>query len=244
MKNLKITLHNCKQELNQIKEELKNLPEGHLGKKRAYYYQIIKKKHIGITRNNALIRQLCRKKYLQARLVQLENNISKPLSSINNSTPQELISSFPKAYQDAPIDYYYHPSIESWQAKSPKQNTINTENAIYTSTSDIQFRSMSERTIAEQLENNGLPYHYDTVIQLGGKKISPDFIIKNPFTAKTFIWEHFGAFNQERYADSMNDKMSTYMNNGFVPSENLISTYEYHLRKPHCIQELIEQIIL
>ena len=245
MKNIKSILNSYQHELDELTEELKNSPEGHLGMKGSYYYQIIKRHQIGITKNTSLIRQLCRKKYLQVRIEQLENNISKPISKFNFSSPKELINLLAKAYQDVPENYFYHPSIKTWQSKPTQQNTINPENAKYTSNGDdIQFRSMSERTIADQLESYGTPYRYDTVVQLGDKQMSPDFIIKNPFTGKTFIWEHFGAFNQEKYADSMNDKIDFYMNHGFTPSENLIITYEYHIRNPHRIQNLIEQLLL
>jgi len=244
MKKIKIILKDYNQELVEINKELKNSPEGSLGKKKSYYYQITREKHIGITRNVPLTRQLCRKKYLQARKIQLENNISRPLSQFDFRTPSELIASLPKVYQDIPIDYFYHPSIAPWQAEIPERNTIAPENAQYTSNNGTQLRSMAEREIADQLESYGLPYHYDTIIYPGGKKVAPDFIIKNPFTRETFIWEHFGAFDQENYADSMNYKMDLYMNCGPVPSENLITTYQYHIRNPRRIQNLIEQTIL
>ena len=243
MKN--INFEHCKQELNDLKKEFKNSPEGYLGIKRSnYYYLITKEKQIGITRNKPLIRQLCRKRYLQERIAQLENNISKPISEFDHRTPRELINSLPKAYQTVPDDYFYHPSIAAWKAETYKENTINPENLIYSSNDDMEFRSIAERSIAEQLDNYGLPYRYDTVIKIGGKTVSPDFIIKNPHTGKTFIWEHFGAFHKKEYADYMNNKMHLYMKKGLIPSENLISTYGYHIRVIRRIQKLIEEIIL
>ena len=244
MKNIENILINCERELREINEELKSSPEGHLGIKRSYYYQVIKRKPIGITKDTTLIRKLCRKKYLLARKAQLENNISKSLSEFDFRTPKELIASFSKAYQSVPEDYFHHPSIVAWQAKTFEKNTIDSEGAKYISTNGTELRTMSEWKIAEQLESYGLPYHYDTIIYLNGRKKSPDFIIKNPFTNKTFIWEYFGAFDQKGYSDYMNNKMDLYMKAGFIPSENLIVTYQYHLRDTRRIQNLIEDIIL
>ena len=242
---IKVKLNNYKKELLQIAKELKTLPSGHLSKRKSCYYQYVtKEKQVGITKKPELIRQLARKKYLQARKAQLENNLSKPLSEFDFSTPKELIASLPNAYKDLPESYFYHPSIEAWLANPPNKNTINPEHAKYNSSSDIQFRSIAERIIAEILAEYGLPHHYDVVIKINGKKVSPDFIIKNPFTGKTYILEHFGAFNKEGYADSMNNKMDHYEKNGFTQFENLITTYEYHIRETQLIRDLIEQIIL
>ena len=242
MKNI---LKNHKQEINEMKEEFSISPKGHLGiKGSSYYYQIIQGKHISITKDKKLIRQLCRKRYLQERIAQLENNISKPISEFDFRTPKELIATFPKAYQTVPEDYFHHPSIAAWKAAPTKENTINPENLVYSSNDDIEFRSIAERSIAEQLDHYGLPYRYDTVIKIKGKEVSPDFIIINPHTGKEFIWEHFGSFHKKEYEDSMTTKMDLYMRKGLVPSENLITTYQYHIRDIRRIQKIIEEIIL
>jgi len=244
MQSIKNALKKYKQELDRINKELKTLPPGHLGEKRSYYYHINKEKHVGITRKPKIIRQLARKKYLLARKAQLERNLSKPLNEFNLSTPTEIIASLPDIYKTLPESYFYHPSIEPWLANPPRKNSLNPEHAKYNSSNNIQFRSLMERIIAEVLNEFNLPYHYDAVIEIGDKLVSPDFIIKNPFTGETFIWEHFGAFNQEDYAKSMNEKMNRYIENGFGPLENLIATYEYHIRDTQRIREIIEQIIL
>ena len=166
------------------------------------------------------------------------------LRHLNLSTPKELIASLPNVYKKLPESYFHHPSIEAWIAADPKKNTINLDHAKYNSSNDIQFRSLAERTIAEILAEYGLPYHYDVITKIGGKEVSPDFIIKNPFTGKIYILEHFGAFDKDNYAESMNNKMVRYTKNGFTPFENLISTYEYHIRETQLIRDSIEQIIL
>jgi len=244
MKMMLKILNQYIQELEQIDAELATLPEGSLIRKKSYYYHVINRKQVGITRNIKLIIQLCRKRYLLIRKAQLENNIvATSPETLDTRTPQELIASLPKAYRDVPISYFYHPSIEKWLAKESRKNTHYPENAIY-SYNDINFRSMAERTIAEQLDKYGIPYQYEPTFDMGTKQVSPDFIVKNPFNNKTVIWEHFSAFNQEKYAEVMNDKMDTYINLGFTQFENLIATYQYHIRNPKRLHELIEQIIL
>jgi len=244
MKNLYMMLDNHIREIEQINEELETLPEGYLIRKRFYYYHVVKDKQTGITRNIKLTKQLCRKRYLLIRKIQLENNI-KALTPADLDTriPRELIASLPKAYQNLPESYFYHPSIEVWLETPQSTNNLYLENAVYTY-NGINFRSLAERIIAEHLDKYGLLFRYDSIYKLNNNQISPDFFIKNPFNNKTVVWEHFGAFHKEKYADSMNNKMDRYINHGYSQLENLIATYQYHIRKPERIQNLIEQIIL
>jgi len=242
MKSVMNTLKKYSTELQATKRELKALPEGYLIKKRSYYYHAIKSKQTGITFNIELIQQLCRKRYLLIRKAQLENYLTATLpEDLDIRTPQELIASLPKAYQTVPIHYFYHPEADKWQGRL-RTTDLYPETAVYTY-NGIHFRSMSERTIAEQMDKYGLLYRYEPIFGLMEMDVSPDFLVKNPFTNKTVIWEHFGAFNQSKYADDMNNKMDAYLNQGFDPSADLITTYQYHIRKPERIQKLIEEMM-
>lgn len=103
---------------------------------------------------------------------------------------------------------------------------------------------MSERMIAEQLVKFGLPYKYDTVLNLNYSTVSPDFVIINPFNGQTFVWEQFGAFHDLKYTDQMNDKMDAYLQQGYIEGVHLITTFEYHLRNLERVRALIRQVIL
>jgi len=231
-------------EIDDMNKEFETLPMGYLVQKKSTYYHVIDRKQVGISKNTALIKQLCRKKYLLIRKVQIETNISATSpEELDTRTPQELIASLPKAYRTVPVSYFYHPSIEEWLTKPWRKNELYPESAIYEH-NDINFRAMAERIIAEQLDKYGLLYRYDPVYNLGNEQVSPDFLVKNPWNAKTVIWEHFGLLNSDKYAKSMNRKMGIYTELGYTQSKNLIATYQYHIEKVERIQELIEQVIL
>lgn len=244
MSRMKIILDEAINEVMQIVKELESLPKGYLLQKRSYYYHAVDRKQVGITKKVDIIKQLCRKRYLLIRKIQLETNLAATSpEELDMRTPLELIASLPKAYRTVPASYFYHPSIEEWLAKPWAKNDLYPESAIYAH-NGINFRAMSERTIAEQLDKYGLLYRYDPVYNLGNDQFSPDFFVKNPWNAKSVIWEHFGLLNSEEYAKSMNKKMGIYINLGYTQSKNLIATYRYHIEKVERIQELIEQIIL
>jgi len=231
-----------KKELVEIKKELTQLLEGKLYMRRNFCFYKIGRKEIGITKKPLLIQQLSRRAYLEIREKQLENNITNSISKFDHRTPRQLIASLPKAYQTVPESYFYHPSVETWLAKPPRMNTLNLENAIYRY-KGIAYRSLSEREIAKKLDENGLPFYYDSRFDIGIAEVSPDFYIKNPFNGKIFLWEFFGAFHISNYGKKMNDKMDTYPKIGFTENDNLIATFEYHLRDTEFIQEIIDKVI-
>ena len=236
-----------KKELEEVKQELKIVPEGFLSKRGRCYYHSIGRKDTGITRKTDVICQLCRKRYLLARKEQLRYNLSlapETSKDFDKRSAKELIAAFPSAYQGLPENYFFLPSINDFLTKSYTKNPYQPENLTYSSNNGTPVRSKSEVLIANQLENYHIPYRYEIAITLGKKTIYPDFIIKNPFTGKTIIWEHFGALNQEGYEQKMNDKMGRYLKHGYIPFETIIYTFEFDVKHPPRLQTLIQQIIL
>ena len=248
MKSLIREIKLYKKELKMINEELQILPTGRLAKKGTSYYHVINKKEIGITRNKGLIRSLCRKKYLLSREKQLSHNISiisrTRMSELDETTPIEMIKSLPSAYQGMPDEYFFHPSVVDFFNKTYKKNPHQPEEWVYFSKNGVPVRSKSEVLIANQLEDYGIPYRYDIAIALGKQTKYPDFTIKNPFNGQLILWEHFGALNQFGYEQKMNDKMSLYMQHGYLPFETIIYTFEFDVRSTRRLQYLIEHIIL
>jgi len=239
-----INLLKIKKELKALEKELKTVPEGRLNRKGKYYYHLVGRKEVAITKDLSLIKRLCRKAYVTARITQLQNNLSKPIEEFDHRTPRELITSLSKTYQDAPISYFYHPSVEKWLAKEKKQNPYPMQNGFRTSLHKILLRSKSEHIIASLLEEYGLLYKYDTELVIGGKSKYPDFQIINPFTGKTVIWEHFGALNQPSYKASMDEKMKLYAQAGYISNETIIFTFEIDIISENRLRDLIEQVIL
>lgn len=240
-------MENYQKVLQEIDKELENLPTGYLSKRRKTYYHTIDRKDIGITKKPLIIRQLCRKKYLLARKDQLMKNISHlsaDLSKVDERTSKQLIETFSQAYQEVPISYFYHPSVETWLTAPHEKHPYPPEEQVYITKNGVRVRSKSELLIATQLENYQIPYQYEAELILGNKKEYPDFIIKSPFTGKTVIWEHFGALHLSGYETKMNEKLDAYLTYGYVPNETIIYTFEFQVKKASRIQKIIESSIL
>ena len=231
-----------KKELAEIEKELAQLPEGKLYMRKKFYYYKIGRREIGINKQPKLVQQFSRREYLESRNGQLENNLNKPISEFDHRTPRQLIASLPKAYQTVPESYFYHPSVEQWLAKPPRINTLHPKDAKYLY-KGIRYRTLSEREIARKLDENRLLFYYDSRFDVGITEISPDFYIINPFNGKIILWEFFGAFHIPEYSKKMNDKMTDYAEIGYTENDNLIVTFEHHLRDTSRIQEIIDRLI-
>ena len=247
MKSLMVEWKRYKRELDAIQKECETLPAGRLAKKGGFYYHVTDGKEMGITRNPALIQSLCRKKYLLAREKQLDDNmstISQGIDKWNDATPEEMIRSFSHVYQSVPGEYFFHPSIQRFLEKPSVKNPYQLEEGVLFSKNGVPVRSKSEMLIANQLEDYNIPYRYEDAITLGKQTKYPDFTIKNPFNGKIVFWEHFGVLHHPGYEQKMNDKMSLYLEYGYIPFETIIYTFEFDVRRARRLQDLIEQIIL
>ena len=247
MKSLIETWKDCQKELEEINKELETKPEGYLSKRRKFYYHTINGKEIGITKKPEIIRSLCRKAYLLARKEQLIYNMiltPKELKNFDERTPKELIAALSSAYQEVPISYFYHPSIEEWLADSYKKHPYPPEEGQgYTTKNGVRVRSKSECFIATQLENYQIPYRYEAALKLKSKMEYPDFTIKNPITGKTIIWEHFGALHLSDYEKRMNEKMESYLMSGYIQNDTIIYTFEFQVENINRLQKIIETLI-
>ena len=241
MERIKKEFKNYQNKLQTINAELNKLPDGILIVRNNRYYQRVDGKDIGITKNQTLIKQLVRKKYLSKVKKELEKNIktlSAPMSRITTTKFEDAISDL-----NMPIENFYHSTIADWVAKPYRQNMFKPEDQKYETNGGMKVRSKSELIIANLLEEYKIPYRYEPEMTIKGKKICPDFVIRNPFTAELIVWEHFGALHKEDYEQSMNDKMERYSAQGLVPFETLIYTFEFDLN-PKRLRNLIENIIL
>jgi len=152
-----------KSEIEVLNAELKTLPEGHLNRKGKFYYRTINRKDIGITRNKALIQTLYRKKYVLARIVQLQSSLSKSIVEFNDTTALDLIRTFSKTYQDIPLSYFYHSSVEAWMSKERQENSYSIKRSFRTLRDKVLLRSKSEYIIASLLEEHGILYRHAVV---------------------------------------------------------------------------------
>jgi len=151
-------------EIDTIKRELEDLPDGRLVRRGSYYYQETGASQKGITKDPQKIRQLARKAYLQKRMQHFEYNLALARKQINlykSTEASTIIDALPSSCQTLPIDYFFHSSAKDWNEEAFVGNPAFPENLLYTTATGIRVRSKSERIIADALDHNGIPYRYE-----------------------------------------------------------------------------------
>lgn len=246
MEGTKIISHNWEEKIKEIDKKLRTYPSGSLVRRGSYYSHVQKNKEIAITKDERLIRLLCRKKFLLIVRQHLKTNISlmaHPTSKILEITNEEIIDSLPASYQGLPKDYFFHPSVKKWLEK-PYQKNSYPQDSTLTTGEGVQLRSKSEVLVGIQLEYFGLNYRADSAFTIGNKKIYPDFIIVDLYTGKFIVWEHFGALHEKEYVDKMYTKMKLYRDYGHKYFEDVIYTFEPDVEKTEHLRNLINERII
>lgn len=93
------------------------------------------------------------------------------------------------------------------------------ERLIHRTSRGEAVRSKSEVIIANLLHSNGVGYHYEHPLELGGVVKYPDFTIEDDDTGVTYYWEHCGLLHDAAYRRRWEEKQAWYREHGILPHE-------------------------
>lgn len=96
----------------------------------------------------------------------------------------------------------------------------------------ITFRSKSEREIAEILDELGIEYKYEPAIPVNDYEIYADFVCFIRELGIGFIIEHCGLMDSNSYIDKTIRSFRDYVSLGFLPSVDVLFTYEKNATPP------------
>lgn len=229
-------LQKTNQEIKNIQEQLKEYPPGHIScqknGKYTKWYQVEHgaRKYIPKEQNN-LARTLVYKQYLlsslhdlsvdqkalQEYLKQYKNYRSQADTFLQNPHYQEILQNVPAPSKD---------DLDVWAHEEYTKNTYSQNSLKYRSISGNTLRSKSEVIIDQLLFMHEIPYRYECELKLGESIVYPDFTIRHPITGEFVYWEHFGMMDLPSYSQKAFAKMQNYCANGYIPSINLITTFE------------------
>lgn len=170
---------------------------------------------------------LADRKYLEIKLKQLESK-QKYLKRImqDTDTPnKEMISLLKNPGICELISESLEVNDKAWMQEMYETNPFQPEKCIHKSVNGIKTRSKSESLIAIVLANMNISFRYECVLEINGKKFYPDFTIMKK--DGTFLyWEHLGMMDTPSYVSHNIYKIQEYINNGIIPGQNLILTFE------------------
>lgn len=238
-----------------IQKELKKLPGGKLTVKqnRGNYLLLYRKdgsREEGITRNRDLCRKYARKCFLERQLECCEINcgaVKAALESIYRAEKHRKKSvrsgAFARLSQTFPDgDFRYSTEALEWMNAPYERNPYYPEGLRYRTKNGILVRSKSERSIANSLIENGIPFRYEAKIIINGKVYYPDFTILCS-DGTILLWEHFGMEDDDDYFMKSCWKLRNYRKAGYNTHKNLICTYEDDLLSEEHLDFLIQRYI-
>lgn len=216
--------------------ELRHLPEGCLSvttvKGKDYYYkhQHGLRYYLGDGSIDE-VKSLQRRKLLQTCLKRIDKNqvlMENVISSYQDISLGKVRLTLSKAYQPADICLadMDERSDKGWGYQKYQRSNKYPEMLVHRTLKGDFVRSKSEVIIANTLHMKGLQYRSEEVTKVGNYYFAPDFKILVPSTGKIKILEHFGMMHDSEYREKAVWKMSTYIENGYRPYEDILFTFE------------------
>lgn len=223
-------------EIIRLKNQIQDLPEGKLlyGRNGKYvnWYQSINGKCTYLSKKKSLIAEsLALKNYLTIQLEDLtiaHDTIEQYLSYHLEHTQREQDLLMNSSCFSSLLNPYFNSlsdELQRWLTDY-EHNPNHPESLIHKTIAGHYVRSKSESMIATALYLQKIPYRYECALKLQNLLLYPDFMIRHPQTGEIYYWEHFGMMNQPSYSHNAFEKLQLYAKNGFIPSINLIATFE------------------
>lgn len=243
------------EQINSLHTQIKSLPEGKIictpNGKGYKWYRSDGHKSVYIPKSERkLAEQLAIKKYLQqieVDCIQEKIAIDFYLRHHSKSKAEDLLIN-KQGYQELLSSYFKPQSQEivDWINAPFEQNSKYPENRIHKTSSGNLVRSKSESLIDMVLYTNRIPFRYECALQMGDYTIYPDFTILHPKTQKIVYWEHFGRMNDSKYNRNIGERIQIYVNNGIIPTIDLITTYETteHPLTVYEIEKIVKEYFL
>ena len=230
-----------RKDIRFMEEQLQTLPEGKLICTRNHnYFKWYQKRgqHLAYIpkSNRQLAEQLAERRYWTNLQEQARQELHAVEMYLCNHPNEQNVKRFIQEENQEYVNLLkmrFEPKekdLQEWANCAYKKNEKYKENLIYETNFGIMVRSKSEMLIAEALQKNKIPFHYEEEIQLNGICIYPDFTLRHPKTGDFYCWEHLGMMDVEKYQKNTAGKLELYFSNGYIPEQNLILTSETKVR--------------
>lgn len=229
---LKETINSLKKRPSKVPKEL----TGRLkvdGKKRGtqFYYIEGKQKNYFSNKQKKLIQAMIQEDYNRRAIDALEKELTiirRFLKQWRKVRAENIYTKMVNARKELvwPLTLPAPLFASEWQALPFKSNPTFLESAVYQTLKGEKVRSKSEVLIADALYHHGIPYHYESQIQLHNRSIYPDFTCINLRTRQQYIWEHFGMMDDMAYLTKNIAKLEAYQQGGFFIGHKLIISME------------------
>lgn len=241
LENIQSRLDELKKLQIKLENSIKKAPKGQLvisaSKKRIEFYETKngKRNYISI-KNMELVKQLAQANYEKKTCKTCRNEIkqlTKLIKKYNtkgyhgiNTSNVYLSQNKIRQSLTIPVTATQKHCVTTWNALKYEPKEFFKNQVTYKTQKGECVRSKSEVIIANCLNANNIPYHYEYPLKTSHGIFYPDFYCLNLRTHQKIYWEHFGMMDDSNYANSSLQKLTILVNHNLIPGKNLILTFE------------------
>lgn len=207
------------------------------------------------TEDSVVVQQTQEKRFLKKALSELDMNISDLESAMNSLrvfNVKEVNRSLPKSYimSDELLAKVAGLSEEErWYTAALKEKEISEKQLSdffksgrkHSAKDGTKLRSKSEVIIANALIDKEIKYIYESTIKINNMPLHPDFVFYSYSRSRPLIWEHAGMMGDEKYRKEFADKLSAYIEGGYIPCVDII--FSFDTTDGNVDSELIDRLI-
>ena len=185
-------------------------------------------------RESELAKALALKRFYMAKLHDLKAELEACSRYVRYKTTS--VSALEKFYADAGEEFR---NLLGFSFESPGEKAAAWENATYEKNDKFpeklnvptlkkgeKVRSKIEASFAGSLFTHRIPYRYEQMLVLGGRKVAVDFMVLDIRTFQEIPVEIFGMMDNQEYRQHHNKKIAAYINSGYIPGVNFLTFYD------------------
>ena len=229
--------HRLENMLEMIRNELKTSPDGHLKCKinRGNIQYYCGNKYLN-KKSHDLAAALAQKDYLESIKAAAEHNLS-ILKRFIAGYQKDIFSDIYKKLHSGrkafvkPLVLPIEDIVSLWETEEyvPGSFDENDRTEYYTRKGE-RVRSKSEKIIADELFDAGIPYKYEKPLYLNDwnkiKQFRPDFTVLNRSSGRCYYIEHFGMMDNISYYNNALSKLDIYEKNDLLIGRDIVIFHE------------------
>ncbi len=240
-------------ELNELRKELKHLPQGRLYIKRTRkwisFYVFLDGRTSGITKDKTRVYQLARRQYITLVIRYIDSFLDDLVSFMDSARHSQILAEFDalfERFENAGLDLNritMTPNQYIWNSDRESKKTNRREELIYPTVGRVFMRTKSEQMLGNLLERLHIPYRYESRLHIGGINYHPDFLIMLP-SGRLIIIEHAGRLDLHKYNDDLIQRLQAYSSIGLLIGRDIFFTFELDTRDESIAKEILFQALV
>ena len=221
---------------------------------RGYYQYYVGKEYVSKKKNEKRIQMLALQEYREKLNPLLEKAIRHLEEALNSL--EHLNEAYTHMHEGKQV--LFEPDVVPVEKRIQEFRNMTYERMGFAENDKTEYythrgervRSKSEKIIADELDRQGIPYHYERplLLRVDGqmKEFHPDFTVMNITTGEVKYIEHHGMMDNSGYYNNVLMKLDAYERNGLLIGRDILLLHEsvYRPLNTRIIADYIQEFLI